>query len=157
MLTLFDLTAKNCLQKMMFQVTRLFLTNQRSLFQEHNYATLKFVNGIRSWFRQNCNTFILVRWVPPTWWSPIGSSMMMTKLVLVAFMFTNCQLLNEPPTMTLFGRTTGPYNWQSKTFLCIWSEDTIFTEKTIDVSGIRTRIDGSEGKHADHLTTTTAL
>ena len=31
------------------------------------------------------------------------------------------------------------------------------TEKTVDFSGIRTQIIGLEGKHADHLTTTTAL
>ena len=30
-------------------------------------------------------------------------------------------------------------------------------EKTAGVSGIRTRIVGVEGEHADHLTTTTAL
>ena len=31
-----------------------------------------------------------------------------------------------------------------------------FYRKTVGVSGIRTRIVGVEGKHADHLTTTTA-
>ena len=30
----------------------------------------------------------------------------------------------------------------------------IFTEKTVDISRIRTRIVGVEGEHADHLTTT---
>ena len=32
----------------------------------------------------------------------------------------------------------------------------IFSEKTEDVTGIRTRIVGVEGKHADHLTITPA-
>ena len=32
----------------------------------------------------------------------------------------------------------------------------IFQKKTVDVSGIWTRIVGVEDKHADHLTTTTA-
>ena len=32
-----------------------------------------------------------------------------------------------------------------------------FYRKTVDISGIRTRIVGAESKHADHLTTTTAL
>ena len=31
-----------------------------------------------------------------------------------------------------------------------------FTDKTVGFSGIRTRIDGVEGEHTDHLTTTTA-
>ena len=35
--------------------------------------------------------------------------------------------------------------------------NTNFTGKTVDVSGIRTRIVGVEGEHTDHLTTTTAL
>ena len=34
--------------------------------------------------------------------------------------------------------------------------NTNFTEKTVDVCGIRTQIVGVEGEHADHLTTTTA-
>ena len=32
-----------------------------------------------------------------------------------------------------------------------------FYRKIVDLSGIRTRIVGVEGEHADHLTTTTAL
>ena len=34
--------------------------------------------------------------------------------------------------------------------------DSNFTEKTVGLSGIQTRIMGVEGKHADPLTTTTA-
>ena len=33
----------------------------------------------------------------------------------------------------------------------------IIQEKTVGFSGIQTRIVGVEGKHAEHLTTTTAL
>ena len=42
--------------------------------------------------------------------------------------------------------------------LCLFSSfsNTNFTEKTVGFSGIRTRIVGVEGKHADHLTTTMA-
>ena len=39
-------------------------------------------------------------------------------------------------------------------FVFLFFSNTNFTEKTVDVSGIRTRIVGLEGKHADHLTTT---
>ena len=41
---------------------------------------------------------------------------------------------------------------------CLFSSflNTIFTEKTVDYSGIRIRIDGVEGEHAHHLTTTKA-
>ena len=39
-------------------------------------------------------------------------------------------------------------------YLFFWK--TNFTEKTVDFSGIRTRIDRVEGKHADHCTTTKA-
>ena len=35
--------------------------------------------------------------------------------------------------------------------------NTNLTEKTVGISGIRTRIVGVEGEHADHLTTTTTM
>ena len=35
--------------------------------------------------------------------------------------------------------------------------NTKFTEKTVDFSGIQTPIVWLEGKHADHLTTTTTM
>ena len=40
---------------------------------------------------------------------------------------------------------------------CLFSffSNSNFTEKTLDVSGIRTRIVGVEGKYADHWTTNT--
>ena len=40
---------------------------------------------------------------------------------------------------------------------CLFSffSNTNFTENTLDIRGIRTRIIGVEGEHADHLTTTT--
>ena len=41
-------------------------------------------------------------------------------------------------------------------YFCSFS-NTIFTEKIVDFSGIRTQIFVLEGEHADHLTTTTAL
>ena len=40
-------------------------------------------------------------------------------------------------------------------FIFVFS-NTNFTEKNVSVSGIRTRIIGAEGEHADHLTATTA-
>ena len=40
--------------------------------------------------------------------------------------------------------------------LFLFFANTNVTERAVDVSGIRTRIVGIEGKHADHLTTTTA-
>ena len=48
---------------------------------------------------------------------------------------------------------------QHRPLFCLFSffSNTFFTEKTVDASGIQTRIVGVEGKHADHLTTTTAL
>ena len=41
---------------------------------------------------------------------------------------------------------------------CLFSffSHTNFTEKTVGIRGIQTRIIGVEGEHADHLTTTTA-
>ena len=42
-------------------------------------------------------------------------------------------------------------------FVYFRSFQTIYRIKTVDYSGIRTRIDGVEGKHSDHLTTTIAL
>ena len=41
--------------------------------------------------------------------------------------------------------------------LFLFFSNTIFTEKTADISGIGTRIVRVEGEHADHLTTTMAL
>ena len=41
-------------------------------------------------------------------------------------------------------------------FIYFLSINRFFSEKTVDVTGIRTRIVGVEGKHADHLTTTPA-
>ena len=43
--------------------------------------------------------------------------------------------------------------------LCVYfrSFQAIYRIKTVDFSGIRTQIVVVEGKHADHLTTTTAL
>ena len=41
-------------------------------------------------------------------------------------------------------------------YLFLFFSNTNFTEKTVDVSGIQTRIIGLEGEPADHLTTTTA-
>ena len=46
--------------------------------------------------------------------------------------------------------------WPLFCFFCSFL-NTNFTGKTVDVSGIRTRIVGVEGEHTDHLTTTTAL
>ena len=48
-------------------------------------------------------------------------------------------------------------NLPSRPYFCLFLffSNTNFTEKTEDVSGIQTRIVGVEGKHADHLTTTT--
>ena len=40
--------------------------------------------------------------------------------------------------------------------LFLFFSNTIFTEKTADISGIGTRIVRVEGEHADHLTTTMA-
>ena len=41
-------------------------------------------------------------------------------------------------------------------FVYFCSFKTQILRKTVDFSGIRTRIDGVVGEHADHLTTTTA-
>ena len=48
---------------------------------------------------------------------------------------------------------------QPRPLFCLFSlfSNTNFTEKTVGVNGIRTRIVGIEGEHTDHLTTTTAL
>ena len=50
-------------------------------------------------------------------------------------------------------------NGLTPTSFCLFSlfSNTNFTDKTPGVIGIRTEIVGIEGKHADHLTTTTAL
>ena len=40
--------------------------------------------------------------------------------------------------------------------LLLFFSNTNFTEKTVGISGIQTRIVRVEGKHADHLTPTTA-
>ena len=52
----------------------------------------------------------------------------------------------------------GFFKWANPGLFCLFSlfSNTNFTEKTVDVSKIRTRIDGVEVEHADHLTTTTA-
>ena len=49
-------------------------------------------------------------------------------------------------------------NGQPRPLFCLFSflTNTNFTEKTVGVSRIRTQIVEVEGKHADHLTTTTA-
>ena len=47
---------------------------------------------------------------------------------------------------------------QPRPLFCLFSffSNTNFTENTVDVSGIQTRIVGVEGEHADHLTTSKA-
>ena len=51
------------------------------------------------------------------------------------------------------------FNGPTPSSLCLYSffSNTNFTEKIVDISGIRTGIVGGEDEHADHLTNTTAL
>ena len=62
---------------------------------------------------------------------------------LPIYIWKDCFSEKSGPTPALFGYF-GSYS------------NTNFTEKSVDFSGISTRIVGIEGEHADHLTTTPA-
>ena len=98
-----------------------------------------------------------------SWWCHHG-----LVFIAAAFNENNSNYLTASPDFTSDGfGSNNSYLMSSDTILLKWAcpglfffswfSHTNFTEKTVGVSGIRTRIVGVESEHADHLTTTTDL